>query len=82
MPVVMVVMMPVIGSFNLIDVAVLAVAFLSLGFDLDGHVSNAVLAQLLADALLDGVCGGVGNGVQRGVVMLSVHAPEMQGAQV
>ena len=53
------------------------VAMLALRLGLDGHVSDAVLAQLLAHLLLNLMYIAVKNDVHRGVVALSVHAPHV-----
>ena len=85
MPVMMPVMMMVVpmgGGFDFLDMAMFAVAHLAFGFDFDGHVGDAMLAQFFTDAFFDILSGRIGDGVQRGVVTLPVHAPNMDVVDV
>ena len=75
MMMVMMVVMPRRG--RRLGMAVLLMAVLPLGLQLQGNVADAVLPQLLTNSLLDLVGVLVGYDVHGGIVILPVHAPDV-----
>ena len=58
-------------------VASLFVAMLFGGFELKGCVGNTVLCELLANGFFDFVCIAIHYCVERCIVVVSVHAPNV-----
>ena len=75
MPVVVVMMM--VSALFVVDGAILFVAMLAGGFELEGCVGDAVLGELLADGVLNMVRVSLGDHVEGCVIVISVHAPNV-----
>ena len=76
MPVMMVLVVSV-SSLGVVDGAILLVAMLARGFELEGCVGNSMLCELLANGFFDVMCISVGNYVERCVVAVSIHTPHV-----
>ena len=71
-------MMMVMGvSGNWFRVAILLVAMLAGRFELDGGVGDAMLLEFFAEGSFDFYGVTFGDDVESGVVMMAVHAPDM-----
>ena len=66
-----------VAALGVVDGAVMLVAMLARCFELEGSVRNAVLGKLLADGVLDVVGITVCNYVQGGIVVVAIHAPNV-----
>ena len=72
----------VVSALGVVDGAVVLVAVLARSFEFEGGVGNAVLCELFADGVLDVVGIAVGYYVQGGVVVVAIHAPNVDVVHV
>ena len=83
MPVMVVVMMVVsVIALFVVDGAVVFVAMLARGFELEGCVGDTVLGKFFADGVLDAMCIAIGNYVQGCIIVVAVHAPHVHVVNV
>ena len=66
-----------VAALGVVDGAVMLVAMLAGSFELKGCMGNAVLGKFLSDGVLDVVGVTVCNYVQGGIVVVAIHAPDV-----
>ena len=79
---VMVMMVVSVIALGVVDGAVVLVAMLARGFELESCVGDTVLGKFFADGVLDAVSIAIGNYVQGCIIVVAVHAPHVHVVNV